>query len=384
MKEYVKKIKISKKLISKFKSITKDKNPIHSNMKIANQYGYKKPIVYGLLSASFLSSIIGNDVPGPGSVWLDTNIQFVNPVYENDQITINSRILKISKGSSLINLESVAKNQYDELVFSSISTIKASKSFINKNLKKKIDNIKSKKKIKKISSILLIGASSKIIDELLKKTLNKYEKFIFIYHKNKPKIKNKKFKFFKFNFTKTNNVTSLKKFLEKNNCKIDAIVATASEKLIFKNFFDVKREEIINNINIQTIGVYEILKSIKDLIIESKPTIVLLGSEVLSSKPPKKMLSYIIGKFSLLGFFKVLSEELGSEGIRVNMISPGIVDELSNSFPEISKEMFKVNSSLVKLVKVNDIVNIINFLISKKSRNITGQNIRVNSGYSFN
>ena len=159
---------------------------------------------------------------------------------------------------------------------------------------------------------------------------------------------------------------------------------TASEKLIFKNFFDVKREEIINNINIQTIGVYEILKSIKDLIIESKPTIVLLGSEVLSSKPPKKMLSYIIGKFSLLGFFKVLSEELGSEGIRVNMISPGIVDELSNSFPEISKEMFKVNSSLGKLVKVNDIVNIINFLISKKSRNITGQNIRVNSGYSFN
>ena len=82
MKEYVKKIKISKKLILKFRSITKDNNPIHSNIRIANQHGYKKPIVYGLLSASFLSSIIGNDVPGPGSVWLDTNIQFINKLGE--------------------------------------------------------------------------------------------------------------------------------------------------------------------------------------------------------------------------------------------------------------------------------------------------------------
>lgn len=384
MKEYVKKIKISKKLILKFRSITKDNNPIHSNIRIANQHGYKKPIVYGLLSASFLSSIIGNDVPGPGSVWLDTNIQFINPVYENDQITIISKVIKISEGSSLINLESVAKNQYDEQVFSSISTIKASKSFIIKNSEKKIDKLKLTKKNKKIRSILIIGASSKIIEELLKKTINKYERFIFIYHRNKPKMRNKKFKFFKYDFKKTNNSVSLKNYLNKNNCKIDAVISSASEKLFFKDFFEVKREEIVSHINIQTVGIYEIFKSVKDLLFESKPSIVLIGSEVLSSKPPRKMLSYTIGKFALLGFFKALSEELGPEGIRVNMISPGIVDELSNSFPEISKEMFKVNSSLGTLVKVNDIVNIINFLISKKSKNITGQNIRANSGYSFN
>ena len=197
-------------------------------------------------------------------------------------------------------------------------------------------------------------------------------------------MRNKKFKFFKYDFKKNNNSVSLKNYLNKNNCKIDAVISSASEKLFFKDFFEVKREEIVSHINIQTVGIYEIFKSVKDLLFESKPSIVLIGSEVLSSKPPRKMLSYTIGKFALLGFFKALSEELGPEGIRVNMISPGIVDELSNSFPEISKEMFKVNSSLGTLVKVNDIVNIINFLISKKSKNITGQNIRVNSGYSFN
>ena len=98
----LKKIKISKKLISKFFIFYLLKNPIHSNMKIANQYGYKKPIcmVYYLTWVA-----IGNDVPGPGSVWLDTNIQFVNPVYENDQITINSIYLKFQRNSSLINLD---------------------------------------------------------------------------------------------------------------------------------------------------------------------------------------------------------------------------------------------------------------------------------------
>ena len=96
------------------------------------------------------------------------------------------------------------------------------------------------------------------------------------------------------------------------------------------------------------------------------------------------MLAYVIGKYALLGLFRSISEEFGSEGIRVNMISPGIIDELSNSFPEISREMFKVNSSLGTLIKIRDVVNLILFLISDKSKNISGQNIRANSGYSFN
>ena len=55
-------------------------------LQTANKYGYKKPIVYGFLSASFLSSIIGNDVPGPGSVWLDTNIQFASPTANKEAV----------------------------------------------------------------------------------------------------------------------------------------------------------------------------------------------------------------------------------------------------------------------------------------------------------
>ena len=384
MRVYTKKIIITKKLVSQFRNLTKDKNPIHLDIKTANKYGYKKPIVYGFLSASFLSSIIGNDVPGPGSVWLDTNIQFASPVFENDEIIISSKILRISENSQLINLESIAKNQNSELIFKCYSTIKATKSFILKNLKKKsLKKIKIKEK-KKIKTILIIGSSSKITSELTKKIINKYDKFIFIYHKTKPKKKNNKFIYFKHDLKKQYNSKNLYNYIKKKNCKIEAIISLASEKILFKDFFETKREEILDSVKVQTIGSCEIFQNLKQFILNSKPSIVFIGSEVLSSKPPKKMLAYVIGKYALLGLFRSISEEFGSEGIRVNMISPGIIDELSNSFPEISREMFKVNSSLGTLIKIRDVVNLILFLISDKSKNISGQNIRANAGYSFN
>lgn len=385
MKVFEKKIKITKKLIKKFKSLTNDKNPIHVSKKIANKLGYKKPVVYGFLSASFLSSVIGNDVPGAESLWIDTNLKFENPVFEGDTIVIKSKILKISESSQLVLLESIAVNSNNQIIFKSISTIKASKKFIIKNIKTKNQKkIKTKNKINGLKTILIVGSSSKITIELVKSIYNNYDKFIFIRNSSGGIKKNKKYVFFKYDFTKKINFEKLKKFVVKNNCDINSILFLASEKLIFKNPFDTNHIEIINNVKVQAISLYEIIRNFRNNMRVNKTSIVCIGSEVLSSKPPKKMLSYVIGKHAMHGLVKSLAEELGPDGIRLNLISPGIVDELSNSFPEISKEMFKVNSSLGNLVKVKDIVNLIMFLISTKSKNITGQNIKANSGYSFN
>ena len=143
MDNYIKKIKITRELIKKFRSLTNDNNPVHIQQKIAEKYGYKKPIVYGFLSASFLSTIIGNKLPGPGSVWLDANIKFNNPVFEGDTILINTKILKFFASSNIVQLESTIKNQNDQIILVSESTVKAPKNFIGKKIK--INNLKEKK-----------------------------------------------------------------------------------------------------------------------------------------------------------------------------------------------------------------------------------------------
>ena len=382
MKNYTKKIKITKKIINKFRSLTNDNNPVHTQQKMAEKYGYK-PIVYGFLSASFLSSIIGNRLPGPGSVWLDVNIKFNNPVFEGDTIIIHTKILKFFNSSNIVQLESTIKNQDDQTILVSESTVKAPKNFFHKNSKIKTSKKKINYKNKK-NTLLIIGSSSKLTKSLVNKIKKKYQRIIFIYNKSKLKLKDKKFKHFQYDLTKKNDYKKLINYINQNNCSINSVVFIASEQIIFKDFFSFKREEILNHFNIQVLGFYDILKSCKKSIFGKKGSIVFIGSEVLNSKPPKKMLPYTIGKHSLYGFFRCLAEEFGSDGIRINMVSPGIIEEISNNFPEISKEMFKTNSTLGTLVKIDNVSNMIKFLLSDESQNITGQNLRVNSGYSFN
>ena len=201
MKNYTKKIKITKKIINKFRSLTNDNNPVHTQPKIAEKYGYKKPIVYGFLSASFLSNIIGNRLPGPGSVWLDVNIKFNNPVFEGDTIIIHTKILKFFNSSNVVQLESTIKNQDDQIILVSESTVKAPKNFFYKKPKIKNPQKKINDKNKK-NTLLIIGSSSKLAKSLVSKIKKNFQSIIFIYNKSKFKLKDKKFKQFQYDLTK--------------------------------------------------------------------------------------------------------------------------------------------------------------------------------------
>ena len=68
-KETVIKKKIIKKDIINFSKLSGDTNPIHINQNYAKKMGFGKLVAHGMLTESFISSIIGNKLPGPGSLW---------------------------------------------------------------------------------------------------------------------------------------------------------------------------------------------------------------------------------------------------------------------------------------------------------------------------
>ena len=129
-KIYKQKIKITEHKVKLFKKITLDKNPIHSKYTEAKKFGFKKPIVYGMLTSSLLSNIIGNKIPGEGAIWSDCNITFSKPVYQKDELTFNSKIIKISYSTLSLVLQTDVFNQNQEKVMNAYSTVKFPKKFI--------------------------------------------------------------------------------------------------------------------------------------------------------------------------------------------------------------------------------------------------------------
>jgi 3-oxoacyl-[acyl-carrier protein] reductase len=106
--------------------------------------------------------------------------------------------------------------------------------------------------------------------------------------------------------------------------------------------------------------------------------ITMQAAEVL---PIARWLPYITGKAALGGFSKALAMELAPKGIRVNMISPSLVDtNLISDIPETDRLIIASKTPLRRIAKPEDIANTIFFLASAESDFITGETIRVSGG----
>lgn len=91
--------------------------------------------------------------------------------------------------------------------------------------------------------------------------------------------------------------------------------------------------------------------------------------------------SYAASKAALIGAMKSMSKELGSEGIRVNAIAPGVIDTPMTA--EVGKEELEKRTKLMDIPRLGlpqEVGGTLLFLISDMSRHITGQVLHVDGG----
>ena len=91
---FIEKRKISEKIIKSFAYASRDRNPIHLDEKFAKKTIFKGRIAHGILVASFISSLIGNKFPGPGTIYVSQNLIFKKPVRINDIVTVKVSVKK--------------------------------------------------------------------------------------------------------------------------------------------------------------------------------------------------------------------------------------------------------------------------------------------------
>lgn len=78
-----------------FSGVSGDTNPMHLNEEFAKQTQFGHCIVHGMLTASLLSNVIGNQLPGPGCIYLSQNLKFTAPVYVGDTVYASATIIEL-------------------------------------------------------------------------------------------------------------------------------------------------------------------------------------------------------------------------------------------------------------------------------------------------
>lgn len=96
---------ITSDMINTFADITGDHNPIHVDDEAAKAAGFKGRIAHGALSASFISAVLGNDLPGPGAVFVELNLRFRKPAFIGDEITAVAEVAEINERTGRVKMK---------------------------------------------------------------------------------------------------------------------------------------------------------------------------------------------------------------------------------------------------------------------------------------
>ena len=109
--------------IDAFANVTGDHNPVHVDEEFARTTRFGRRIAHGMLTASLISAVLANKLPGEGSVYLGQTLQFVAPVFPGDEITARVTVREVREDKPILKLETVCVNQRDELVIRGEATV---------------------------------------------------------------------------------------------------------------------------------------------------------------------------------------------------------------------------------------------------------------------
>ena len=114
---------ISEAEVNGFAELTGDHNPIHLDEDYARGTRFGRRIAHGMLTASLISSVIANKLPGEGAVYLSQTLQFVAPVFLDDTVTARVTVLQIREEKPIVTLETICVNQRGETLLRGEATV---------------------------------------------------------------------------------------------------------------------------------------------------------------------------------------------------------------------------------------------------------------------
>lgn len=83
--------------IDAFAAVTGDTNPVHIDEDFARTTAFGGRVAHGMLSAGFISAVLGIKLPGPGAIYLSQNLRFRRPVKIGDAVTARATVVELNE-----------------------------------------------------------------------------------------------------------------------------------------------------------------------------------------------------------------------------------------------------------------------------------------------
>ena len=98
---------VSESDVYTFAGVSGDDNPVHINDEYAANTVFKQRIAHGILTVSYISTVLGTRLPGPGAIYVDQQISFKAPVYIGDTVKATATVKEINTDRRRVILETL-------------------------------------------------------------------------------------------------------------------------------------------------------------------------------------------------------------------------------------------------------------------------------------
>ncbi|MCM1385931.1 MAG: MaoC family dehydratase [Bacillus sp. (in: Bacteria)] len=117
-------VTVTEEMMEKFMSITGDENPLHTDAAYARSRNYEDKVVYGMLTASFYSTLAGMYLPGKYSLIHSMDNKFLRPVYVGDTLTVSGTVKEKEDAYRMLMLNLLIQNQRGDKIAKGTMQIK--------------------------------------------------------------------------------------------------------------------------------------------------------------------------------------------------------------------------------------------------------------------
>ena len=104
-------VKVNADKLDKFLEISGDTNPLHTDSEYAKSNGFTDRVVYGMLTSSFYSTLVGVYLPGKYCILQGIDIQFSKPVYIGDTLKVAGTVSYMNEAYKQIEIKAIITNE---------------------------------------------------------------------------------------------------------------------------------------------------------------------------------------------------------------------------------------------------------------------------------
>lgn len=368
--------------IKKFVEMTGDDNPLHVDRSFAEGTSFKDIVVHGMLGASFISTVIGTKLPGPGALWVTQAMDFLLPVRLGDELTVSCTVLKKHDRDRLLEMETRIVNQNQQTVLLGTGKVKvlAGKPAAGPG-----------EPVERVRGAIVTGGSGGI-GKAICLQLAKDGFCVTVNHRGSRERAlevvreieaiNGRAIAVQADVSTDEGVEKLLRETVRTFGGVAVLVNNASPRINPKPFVAMGWADFQQHLDVQLKGAFLLAKAcVPEMASRRYGRIINITSQVVDGSPSLTWTSYAVAKAGLAMLSRYAAAEFGPSGVTVNCVAPGMTEtSLIGDIPEKLQMMVARQTPLRRLASPGDVAAAVGYLASDAGGFITGQTLSVNGG----